>query len=240
MATPVFVAVDTPDLEAATSMVGSLQMPGLGVKLGLEFFCAHGAAGVRSVVEAAGSAPLFLDLKFHDIPNTVAGAVRATVGLGAALLNVHAGGGPEMMRAAAAAAAEEAERLGVPRPAMLAVTVLTSLDDADLVAVGQAPPVREQVVRLAKLAKECACRLPRPLPSRPRRPACRRRPPSGPDPAPPSSPTDAAWMASSAPPRRSAPSGRRASRPAPPHPASTRPRLASPIRTRPRLARQET
>mmetsp|Transcript_34182 Transcript_34182/g.113151 ORF Transcript_34182/g.113151 Transcript_34182/m.113151 type:complete len:243 (-) Transcript_34182:269-997(-) len=155
MATPVFVAVDTPDLEAATSMVGSLQMPGLGVKLGLEFFCAHGAAGVRSVVEAAGSAPLFLDLKFHDIPNTVAGAVRATVGLGAALLNVHAGGGPEMMRAAAAAAAEEAERLGVPRPAMLAVTVLTSLDDADLVAVGQAPPVREQVVRLAKLAKEC-------------------------------------------------------------------------------------
>ncbi|EOD26810.1 hypothetical protein EMIHUDRAFT_236494 [Emiliania huxleyi CCMP1516] len=104
MATPVFVAVDTPDLEAATSMVGSLQMPGLGVKLGLEFFCAHGAAGVRSVVEAAGSAPLFLDLKFHDIPNTVAGAVRATVGLGAALLN--------------------------------------------------APPVREQVVRLAKLAKE--------------------------------------------------------------------------------------
>lgn len=178
MATPVFVAVDTPDLEAATSMVGSLQMPGLGVKLGLEFFCAHGAAGVRSVVEAAGSAPLFLDLKFHDIPNTVAGAVRATVGLGAALLNVHAGGGPEMMRAAAAAAAEEAERLGVPRPAMLAVTVLTSLDDADLVAVGQAPPVREQVVRLAKLAKECACRLPRPLPSRPRRPACRRRPPT--------------------------------------------------------------
>ena len=143
-------------------MVSSLQMPGLGVKLGLEFFCAHGAAGVRSVVEAAGSAPLFLDLKFHDIPNTVAGAVRATVGLGAALLNVHAGGGPEMMRAAAAAAAEEAERLGVPRPAMLAVTVLTSLDDADLVAVGQAPPVREQVVRLAKLAKECACRLPRP------------------------------------------------------------------------------
>ena len=94
----VFVAVDTTDLEAAKRLVGSLQMPGLGVKLGLEFFCAHGITGVKSVMEQAGNAALFLDLKFHDIPNTVAGAVRATTGLGPALLNVHASGGPAMMR----------------------------------------------------------------------------------------------------------------------------------------------
>ena len=152
---PVFVAIDTPDLEAAVKLVESLHMPGLGIKLGLEFFAAHGAAGVRSLMSKAGDAPLFLDLKFHDIPNTVAGAIRATTGLGAALLNVHAGGGPSMMRAAVAAATEEAARLGVPRPALLAVTVLTSMDDEDLAAVGQTLPVREQVVRLAKLAQEC-------------------------------------------------------------------------------------
>jgi orotidine-5'-phosphate decarboxylase len=152
---PVFVAIDTPDLELARSLCSSLQVPGLGIKLGLEFFCAHGAAGVRSVLEAAGDLPLFLDLKFHDIPNTVAGAVRATTGLGAALLNVHAGGGAGMMKAAVTAATEEAQRLGVPKPAMLAVTVLTSMDDSDLKAVGQTPSAREQVVRLALLAKEC-------------------------------------------------------------------------------------
>ena len=151
----VFVAIDTPNLAAACELVGSLHMPDLGVKLGLEFFSAHGSAGVRSVMEAAGGAALFLDLKFHDIPNTVAGAIRATTGLGPALLNVHAGGGPAMMRAAVAAAAEEAQRAGVPKPTLLAVTVLTSMDDSDLTAVGQTPPAREQVVRLAKLAQEC-------------------------------------------------------------------------------------
>jgi len=151
----VFVAIDTPDLEAAIALVETLHMPDLGIKLGLEFFAAHGAAGVRSVMAKAGDAPLFIDLKFHDIPNTVAGAIRATTGLGAALLNVHASGGPSMMRAAVAAATEEAVRLGVPKPALLAVTVLTSMDDSDLTAVGQTLPAREQVVRLAKLAQEC-------------------------------------------------------------------------------------
>eukprot|EP00967_Tisochrysis_lutea_P154323 scaffold306287_cov29-Tisochrysis_lutea.AAC.1 len=152
---PVFVAVDTPDLETANKLAQSLQIPGLGIKLGLEFFCANGAAGIKSVLQASGGAPLFLDLKFHDIPNTVAGAVRATIGVGAAVINVHASGGPMMMKAAAAAAEEEAHRLNVPRPCLLAVTVLTSMDDSDLSAVGQAPPARDQVVRLAKLAQEC-------------------------------------------------------------------------------------
>lgn len=151
----VYVAVDTPDLDKACALVRSFRLPGLGIKLGLEFYSTHGAPGVRAVMEAAGDMPIFLDLKFHDIPNTVAGAIRATTGLRPALLNVHAGGGPAMMRAAVAAAEEEAQRLGVPKPALLAVTVLTSLDDSDLAAVGQAPPVRDQVVRLAQLAQEC-------------------------------------------------------------------------------------
>ena len=153
---PVFVAIDTPVLSKACASVASLNLPGLGIKLGLEFFAAHGAAGVRAVMDAAGdSASLFLDLKFHDIPNTVAGAIRATTGLCPMLLNVHAGGGPTMMQAAVKAATEEAQRLGVPKPKLLAVTVLTSMDDSDLTAVGQRPPAREQVVRLAKLAQEC-------------------------------------------------------------------------------------
>ena len=107
-----------------------------------EFFTAHGPQGVREVIQAAGSdsAPrLFLDLKFHDIPNTVAGAVRAATALGPALLNVHASGGRAMMRAAADAAGEAALRHGVARPTLLAVTVLTSLDDGDLEEVVLVP-----------------------------------------------------------------------------------------------------
>ncbi len=99
--------------------------------------------------------PIFLDLKFHDIPNTVAGAIRAVVPLAPAVVNVHASGGPTMMRAAAAAATEAAAKAGVARPAVLAVTVLTSMDESDLSAVGQTGAPEEQVVRLAKLAQEC-------------------------------------------------------------------------------------
>ena len=161
MATPsaaplprVFAAVDTPDVEAAKRLAAQIALPDLGIKLGLEFFGANGAAGVRAV-SSATSAPIFLDLKFHDIPNTVAGVVRTVVPLRPSIINVHAGGGPAMMRAAADAAAEAAAKLGVPRPRVLAVTVLTSLDESDLEAVGQCTPVAEQVVRLAALAQQC-------------------------------------------------------------------------------------
>jgi orotidine-5'-phosphate decarboxylase len=94
--------------------------------------------------------PVFADVKFHDIPNTVAGAVRAVAGLGVSILNVHAAGGAAMMRAAL-----EAARGVDPRIRVIAVTVLTSLDDSDLAATGQTPPAAEQVVRLAKLAQGC-------------------------------------------------------------------------------------
>ncbi|MFC7332449.1 orotidine-5'-phosphate decarboxylase [Rhodocista pekingensis] len=149
----IFVALDTPEVAAARQLAGRLAGTVGGLKLGLEFFVACGPDGIRAVTEGTGL-PLFLDLKFHDIPNTVAGAVRSAVPLRPAFLTVHASGGRAMLRAAADAAAEEAERLGVPRPKLLAVTVLTSLGADDLAAVGQAGPVEDQVARLAELTAE--------------------------------------------------------------------------------------
>lgn len=114
------------------------------VKLGLEFFLAHGAAGYRAI---AGR-PVFLDLKLHDIPNTVAGGVRAVLPLAPRLLTLHAAGGAAMI----AAARQAAEAAGPARPLLLAVTVLTSLDEAALASIGVAGTPAEQVVRLARLA----------------------------------------------------------------------------------------
>jgi orotidine-5'-phosphate decarboxylase len=146
-----YVALDTSDLARARGLAADLARLGVGVKLGKEFFTAHGPEGVRRV---AGDHALFLDLKFHDIPNTVAGAVRAACRLRPWMLNVHAAGGPAMMQAAARAAEMGARETGGPRPLVLAVTVLTSLDDGDLERVGQRAPVADQVRRLAALATE--------------------------------------------------------------------------------------
>ena len=110
-ANPIFCALDTVDVEAAAKLAASLKAVTGGIKLGLEFFAAHGPAGVRRV--AAGQ-PLFLDLKLHDIPNTVAGAVRAILPLGAAMTTLHAAGGAEMMKAARQAAAESCTRRPLP------------------------------------------------------------------------------------------------------------------------------
>lgn len=144
----IFCALDTADLEAAVALAGLLKGEVGGLKLGSEFFTAHGPEGVARI--AATGHRIFLDLKYHDIPNTVAGAVRAAAGLGVALLTVHASGGPAMLRAAATAAAESGDK----RPSIVAVTVLTSLDEDDLAAVGQTQPAARQVARLAGLAKE--------------------------------------------------------------------------------------
>lgn len=144
----IFVALDTTDIAHAAELARVVASCGCGVKLGLEFFAANGPAGVRDI--AAAGAPLFLDLKFHDIPNTAAGAVRAVLPLAPAIITVHASGGPAMLRATAAAAAEAGEA----RPRVVAVTVLTSLDDDDLDRVGQQTPAADQARRLALLARE--------------------------------------------------------------------------------------
>jgi orotidine-5'-phosphate decarboxylase len=145
---PIFCAIDTAELPAARKLVTALR-GAVNLKLGLEFFVANGPTGVR---EVAGKTPLFLDLKLHDIPNTVAGAVRAAAALRPMLLTIHAAGGPAMMRAAADAAKEGAR--GQPRMKLLGVTVLTSLDDDDLERVGQRGPAAEQALRLALLARD--------------------------------------------------------------------------------------
>jgi len=146
-----FVALDTQNLGKAAGLAQALAGQVGGLKIGKEFFAAQGPDGVRAV---AGGEPLFLDLKFHDIPNTVAGAIRAVVHLRPFMVNVHASGGRAMMQAAGEAAREAAEDLEVTRPLVLGVTVLTSLDEDDLDAVGQRGPASDQTVRLAELARD--------------------------------------------------------------------------------------
>ena len=147
----IFVALDLTDVKAARLLAQKLSGRVGGFKLGLEFFAANGPDGVRAIVDL--DLKVFLDLKFHDIPNTVAGAVRSAMATGASILNVHASGGLNMMRAAAQAATEGAAMHGFARPIVAAVTVLTSMDECDLEAVGQPTPLHEQVIRLAKLTK---------------------------------------------------------------------------------------
>jgi len=143
-ANPIFVAVDTPDLAAGRALVAQVAPHVGGIKLGLEFFTIHGASGVREIMGGNPGLPLFLDLKFHDIPNTVAGAVRSAMALQPALLTIHTAGGRAMMEAAAAAKGPDTRIVGV--------TVLTSLDAQDLADTGCPDPVPVQTARLARLA----------------------------------------------------------------------------------------
>ena len=140
---PIFVAIDTPSLERARLLAEQVRANAGGVKLGLEFFAANGPAGVASILELG--LPVFLDFKLHDIPNTVAKAVTALAPLEPAVLTVHAAGGRAMLEAAKAAAS--------PATKVVAVTVLTSLDGDDLRSIGVASDPREQVERLADLAR---------------------------------------------------------------------------------------
>jgi orotidine-5'-phosphate decarboxylase len=143
MNNPVFVAVDTPTLDAACTLVSAVAPHVGGVKLGLEFFCAQGPAGIAAI--AALGLPIFLDLKLHDIPNTVAGALHSLGPLAPAIVTVHAGGGHAMLAAARAAAPAATK--------VVAVTVLTSLDDDDLSAMGVTGTSAAQVARLAGVAR---------------------------------------------------------------------------------------
>jgi orotidine-5'-phosphate decarboxylase len=141
---PIFVAMDTQDVHRAAAIARDVSGIAAGVKLGLEFFYANGEEGVLRIAEH--ETPIFLDLKLHDIPNTVEKAVRALAHLQPAILTVHAAGGRAMMAAAKAAAPPETKVVGV--------TVLTSLDQADLASIGVESSPASQVDRLAALARE--------------------------------------------------------------------------------------
>lgn len=148
----IFCALDVPDVQSAAQLARDLAPSIGGVKLGLEFFVAQGPQGISAVT--ANGMPLFLDLKLHDIPNTVRGAVFALSKLPVDFLTVHASGGPAMMRAAAQARDAASLRGRSGRTKILGVTVLTSLDGEDLARVGQDRDVASQVTRLAMLAQE--------------------------------------------------------------------------------------
>jgi orotidine-5'-phosphate decarboxylase len=148
----IFCALDTTDAAHAVKLATSLKDVIGGVKLGLEFFMANGADGFKRVAETG--APIFLDLKFHDIPNTVAGAIRAVAPLAPKIMTIHTQGSSEMMRRASETAAEQAQKFGTIKPWVVGVTILTSLDDSDIIATGIEGGVPKTVQRLAMLAEE--------------------------------------------------------------------------------------
>jgi orotidine-5'-phosphate decarboxylase len=139
----VAVALDAPDLGTALGWARAVGPHVSTVKVGLELYLRHGAEAVSAVREASGGRDVFLDLKLHDIPTTVAGAARSVAALRPDLLTVHAAGGAAMVRAAVEV---------LPDTRVTAVTVLTSLDEADLTAVGLRGPARDAARRLAALA----------------------------------------------------------------------------------------
>jgi orotidine-5'-phosphate decarboxylase len=141
------VALDVPNAAAAAAMVSQLEPCCRWFKVGLELFVSAGPAVLKPLVERGHS--IFLDLKFNDIPNTVAGAVRSAAGLGVRMMTVHASGGPAMLAAARAAL----DGLADP-PQLLAVTVLTSMDQAQLAAIGLKRPPAEQVELLARMGQD--------------------------------------------------------------------------------------
>jgi orotidine-5'-phosphate decarboxylase len=139
---PIYLALDLPRLEAAEALARKVKDHVGGIKLGLEFFCAHGHHGVHELSKLG--LPIFLDLKLHDIPNTVAAAMQAIHVLQPSIVTIHAAGGRAMMEDAKAAAGEHTK--------VVAVTVLTSLDDGDLSNIGVAANAHDQALRLADLA----------------------------------------------------------------------------------------
>jgi orotidine-5'-phosphate decarboxylase len=140
---PVYLALDVPQLDAARSLAERVKAHVGGFKLGLEFFCAHGHHGIHEIAHVG--LPIFLDLKFHDIPTTVAGAMQAIHVLEPAIVTVHTSGGRAMMEDAKAAAANGTKVVGV--------TLLTSLDERDLKRTGVDGTPHDQVMRLAELAQ---------------------------------------------------------------------------------------
>ncbi len=153
----VLVALDTTDITLASTIITETADFVGGFKFGLEYFNRHGAMGVQHALDQAqkNTALVFMDLKFHDIATTVAGAVQGVLesGIRPHILNVHTAGGLCMMQSAKQQSLESADKLGIPPPLMVGVTILTSLNDRDIAQVGYTPPIPDQVVKMAELAK---------------------------------------------------------------------------------------
>jgi len=145
-------AIDTGDLEKALLLAKALKGHVTALKLGLEFFTACGSDGVKRVVDLG--VPVFLDLKFHDIPNTVSGCVREAVKLGVSMLTLHCSGGKEMLKKAVESANVTAVEYGVEAPLLLGVTILTSLDEDDITNIGYKDNINNTVLNLAGLAND--------------------------------------------------------------------------------------
>jgi len=148
----IFIPLDTPDLSRAINITKDLKDLIGGVKIGKEFFTALGPEGVLKIKEIG--IPVFIDLKFHDIPNTVAGALRSAMYLKPSIINVHAQGGRKMLIAARDTVLEESNKTGLTPPLLLGVTVLTSLSDHDLKETGVNNTTLDQVKHLATLCQE--------------------------------------------------------------------------------------
>ena len=148
----ILCALDTTNVEEAAILAGELSPHVGGIKLGLEFFGANGPQGFLEVAKANRN--IFLDLKLHDIPNTVAKTIHAFMPLGPKIMTIHTAGGSAMMKAASEAATLAAKNEGCERPIIVGVTILTSLDNEDIEAIGFQNKVSMQVVKLARLAKE--------------------------------------------------------------------------------------
>jgi orotidine-5'-phosphate decarboxylase len=156
MRNPIIVALDVPTAEAALKLAAELAPAAGGFKVGSELFTAAGPEVVRRI--RGMGAPVFLDLKFHDIPNTVAKAVAGAVQLDVQMLTVHALGGTDMLKAAEQVAQDSAWRLGHTPPLVLGVTILTSLDGKALSEIGLDPNVSRQVRRLTNMANQAGLR----------------------------------------------------------------------------------
>ena len=148
----IICAIDTKNMEEAikitTLLKGHINM----VKCGLEYFTSNGNTGIKKI--ASTGVDIFLDLKFHDIPNTVAEAVKSAVHFNVSMITIHILGGKTMMEKAVEAATEESDKLGVKKPLIIGVSILTSIDNDELNEIGIFNDIQEQVIILAKLAKE--------------------------------------------------------------------------------------
>lgn len=150
----IFCAIDTADIKKASKLAKQISSEKCGIKLGLEFFNSHGPQGIKQISSNHPNVPIFLDLKYHDIPNTVAKSLEAIANLEVNFVNMHCAGGYEMMETASNAIRNKCKNENLQCPKLLGVTIITSLDQNAINEIGYANNIKDQVVIMAKLAKK--------------------------------------------------------------------------------------